>query len=160
MSELRQRLQELASGHGIRTLSLLLLDIDFFKQVNDRHGHPAGDQVLIAVAGCLRELLPEAGVLGRVGGEEFMVLIADRSCEAARELAEKLRLGVSELVVDIDSATGESEGPTAHRSVRVSVSIGVCNANPGQTLEQVYAIADQALYRAKQEGRNCVRAGS
>ncbi|MBQ0929460.1 GGDEF domain-containing protein [Ideonella alba] len=132
----------LLERHG-QPLSLLLLDIDEFKQINDQHGHACGDAVLVELAGLMSEQLRVSDQLGRWGGEEFLVLAASTPLEAAVELAERIR-----------SAT------QAHRFSHgqpVTVSIGVAQAVAGERPEQLVARADVALYEAKRRGRNQVR---
>lgn len=129
-----------------RALGLLILDLDHFKPVNDRLGHLGGDQVLRAFSALLRAGLPEAAVAGRLGGEEFAVLIEGGDAQALVELAEHLRREQAEQRVRI----GEE-------MVRVTVSIGCAMweesmENAGELLR----LADRALYQAKDAGRNCV----
>ncbi|PKL94945.1 MAG: hypothetical protein CVV18_07325 [Gammaproteobacteria bacterium HGW-Gammaproteobacteria-8] len=126
--------------------SVLMLDIDHFKQVNDQHGHASGDAVLRAIAQCCREQLREGDVIGRMGGEEFMILLpaADHSTTAA--VAERLRTAIAARHVH-----GEADV-----DIRVTVSIGIARAMDGETLESLMQRADQALYSAKRGGRNRV----
>lgn len=142
-----QRLQEwLAPGsHAPACASVLLFDVDHFKAINDRHGHPAGDQVLVAVAQAMRRALPVNAELCRVGGEEFMVLVADDFMRPAVEVAEELRRSVQELSVEV-----------CGRHIAVTVSGGVCRTATlsERTSHRAYAAADAALYLAKAAGRN------
>lgn len=126
--------------------ALAVLDIDRFKAVNDQHGHAAGDAVLRhfahTVAGCLRS----SDLLGRIGGEEFAVLLPQTDLAGARELAERIRRTVEESPV-----TDETQRP------RCTVSIGVAQwAGTGESVENLLARADGALYAAKRNGRNRV----
>jgi diguanylate cyclase (GGDEF)-like protein len=131
-------------------LSLLLLDIDFFKQVNDEHGHAVGDAALIAMAGVFKATLRDFDVVGRMGGEEFAVLLAGNDLERARLAAERLRLAVSEASLLV----GE-------RALSLTVSVGVTAlATPDQDVDSLLKIADDALYQAKREGRNRVVVGN
>ncbi|HET7921989.1 MAG TPA: diguanylate cyclase [Gammaproteobacteria bacterium] len=129
-----------------RPLSVFLLDVDHFKQVNDTLGHNTGDQVLRMLAGVYRQNLRQLDVIGRYGGEEFVVFLPETSIARAMEVAERVRRGVEEMKVD-----------TAGAEVRVTVSIGVAMAN--EQTESIAALineADRALYEAKRAGRNRV----
>ncbi|MFI7587465.1 diguanylate cyclase domain-containing protein [Spongisporangium articulatum] len=126
-----------AAGRG----GLVLVDVDHFKAVNDTYGHQTGDQVLQAVAAVLVAAAPQGATVARYGGEEFAVLLPRE--RGAEVLAEKLRQVVE-----------AAPGP-----VPVTASFGVAELTPGITPAQLVAAADGALYRAKQEGRNQVRAG-
>ncbi len=122
--------------------SVLLVDIDHFKSVNDTHGHQAGDEVLRAVTLTLRQELREGDMLGRWGGEEFLALLPATGLEGALVAAERLRRAVS--LRTFPYAGG------------VTVSIGVTSALPGDHLERMVARADAGMYRAKRAGRNRV----
>lgn len=128
------------------SVSLLILDLDHFKAINDRHGHAAGDRVLRAAADAWHTVLRGRDPLGRIGGEEFVVVCADTSLDQAMAVAERLREATTALHFDdIDPA------------LRVTVSIGVAQSQQSDdTHEDVLARADAALYRAKQRGRNRV----
>ena len=126
-------------------MSLLFLDLDHFKNVNDTHGHAAGDAVLKAVANAVKPLA-KSGVFARFGGEEFVVLLPDISLVAAAALAEKIRAAVEALRVAHDG-----------KQLTVTVSLGVAELT--DEMEDGAALikaADDALYRAKKAGRNCV----
>jgi diguanylate cyclase (GGDEF)-like protein len=123
-----------------------MFDIDYFKQVNDRHGHSAGDAVLRHFAGLLTATFRQVDLPARIGGEEFAVLLPSTPLEAAEEAANRLRLAMSDNAVDIDGV-----------QIACTVSGGVASMN-GETAE-VNALlkrADQALYAAKAAGRNQV----
>lgn len=126
-------------------LSLAVLDLDEFKKINDTHGHPAGDAVLMMTGSLLMSHLRRADLVGRVGGEEFALLMPDTGAEGAVRLAERLRAAVAQSAV-------ESKGP----SIQVTVSVGVARLRSGEDLAGLYARADSALYQAKQNGRNRV----
>ncbi|MFF4126965.1 GGDEF domain-containing protein [Microbispora rosea] len=127
-------------------LSLVLVDIDHFKKVNDTYGHLVGDQVLAQVAATLRTQLREYDVVGRFGGEEFVVLLPGADVHEARRVAERLRARVGRMVVPAEQAT-----------VTVTVSAGVAIMNVhGEDLIELLAAADLALYRAKELGRDRV----
>ncbi|MHB2019944.1 MAG: diguanylate cyclase [Candidatus Xenobia bacterium] len=130
-----------------RPLSLLLLDMDCFKSINDNHGHDVGDDVLKVVARLVNESLQgSAATAGRYGGEEILVLLPDTAGEAAVEQAERLRASVQELRI---IASGER--------LPVTVSIGVADNLDIRSTEELFRRADAALYQAKGNGRNQVR---
>ena len=130
--------------------ALLMVDIDHFKRVNDHYGHLAGDHVLRHIVGVLRQRLRASDVLGRYGGEEFMLLLPDTDLHGAAQLAEQLRQAVQ-------ATPCEWQG----QRIAFTVSIGVAAsadtpADPSRTSEALLQAADQALYRAKDDGRNRV----
>ncbi|MQY50328.1 diguanylate cyclase [Rhodocyclus tenuis] len=132
-------------------LSVLMVDIDLFKQFNDRFGHPAGDECIRRVAGALATVLDRGGdLLARYGGEEFAVVLAETTLDGACFVAERMREAIVTLALE------RSDVPLG----RVSASFGVACAVPmPETAASVLlAAADRALYRAKRDGRNCVRA--
>jgi diguanylate cyclase (GGDEF)-like protein len=131
-------------GHA---LTAMMLDVDHFKRVNDRHGHHVGDQVLRALADRCRSALRSVDLLGRYGGEEFAILLPGASEQsAATVLAERIRRKVAEEPIETD------DGP-----VRVTISIGVATIDPQmRSPEDLFKRADAALYEAKQAGRNRV----
>ncbi len=133
--------ERLASG-GV---ALLLIDLDDFKRINDRYGHPEGDRVLWHVGHVLADTLGARGTLGRWGGEEFLAVLPGHPLDAALRVAEELRLAVQ-------TAVG---GPEP-----LSVSVGVAVRQPGEDLAPVLRRADRAIYQAKAEGKNTVRAAS
>jgi diguanylate cyclase (GGDEF)-like protein len=128
-----------------RELALLMVDIDHFKKVNDQHGHPVGDQVLRAVAQTLASEVRQSDRVGRLGGEEFAVLAPEINAPGALTLAERLRRAVEELNI-----------PIGNGSLRVTISIGVNYWNGLEEVEMSDLLkhADEALYKAKQGGRN------
>lgn len=130
-----------------RSLALVMLDVDHFKRFNDVHGHPAGDAALIAVASYLQENIREGDWLFRLGGEEFVLLLGEVDSDDARAKAEELRDGIAALSV-------------AHHDTvlpRVTVSMGVAMFPAhGRELDALLTVADEALYSAKQAGRNRV----
>lgn len=134
-----------------RPLSLIALDIDRFKAINDQHGHPAGDAVLRQVALLLEEQVRASDLLARVGGEEFAVLAVDTGMIEASQLAERLRAAI------------ENAGPIAvgRAAIPVTISLGVVarriqGGELARAPERLLAAADDALYRAKRNGRNRV----
>ncbi|WP_368644080.1 diguanylate cyclase [Castellaniella ginsengisoli] len=134
-----------------RPMSLLMLDVDWFKSYNDQYGHPAGDVVLCQVARVLLESVRRPGDLAaRYGGEEFAVILPGLDVEAARNLAGQIRARVEALAI-----------PHAHGlSGRVTISIGVAemDLDDAHAAETLVGQADAALYRAKDNGRNRVEA--
>jgi diguanylate cyclase (GGDEF)-like protein len=141
-----------ALRHG-RALSLILVDIDHFKAVNDAHGHLAGDEALRACAGVLRETVRKEDVLARYGGEEFVVLARETALAGARALGERLRSGVERTPCSFQALT-----------LRLTVSVGVAAVETpgeyvaGESERAALAQADRALYLAKDAGRNRVMA--
>lgn len=130
-----------------RPLSLLMLDLDDFKKVNDSHGHQAGDEVLRRVGSILSSQSRIHDLPGRYGGEEFSVLLPETPIQGAGIIAERLRVAVANQVVEHESAR-----------IRITVSIGVATLRPGEdtTFPDLVARADQALYEAKRRGKNRV----
>lgn len=127
------------------SLTLAMLDIDHFKQVNDRRGHAAGDAVLKAFAQVMGRALAGTEVLGRWGGEEFLILsTAERSCEELRALVDRIREQLINTPIDVSGGT-----------LHANFSAGVACYHPGDTLSQLLDSADQALYAAKHGGRGC-----
>lgn len=127
-------------------ICVLMLDLDWFKRLNDAHGHAAGDAALVAFAASCRTNIRALDLVGRLGGEEFAILLPDAGIAEGRDIAERVRLAV------VRAPVGEDEG-----RIPVSVSIGVAEGKPGETLESAMSRADSALYLAKHAGRNCVR---
>ena len=123
---------------GRSDLALLMLDIDDFKRINDTMGHPAGDHVLRRVAAILQQTVRSSDICARLGGEEFGVLMTGSSAEGARQIAERIRERIAQLL-----------NP-------VTVSIGVANLTSDSTFQSLIEHADQALYRAKAAGKNRV----
>ncbi len=133
----------LAARYG-HALAVLAVDLDHFKAVNDRFGHAGGDRVLAAVAGLFAGAARlDVDVIGRVGGEEFMILLPHTGREGAEAFAERLRLALAEAPIAVDGTP-----------VRVTTSIGLRSFDPGAEPEQMLLDADKALYRAKETGRN------
>ncbi|WP_210395248.1 GGDEF domain-containing protein [Motiliproteus sediminis] len=137
----RERLQD----HGHSFVSLLMIDVDHFKRINDLHGHQAGDSVLIKVAQLIRNQLREYNEVGRYGGEEFLVLMPGTGPGQALKVAERIRQQVADYRFE-------------HQRERfiVTLSLGVATVIGDEELEQVVRRADQSLYAAKERGRNRV----
>jgi diguanylate cyclase (GGDEF)-like protein len=147
LRELGERMVALQASQTT-VLAVLMLDIDYFKDVNDRFGHAAGDDVLRHLTQVVREHLREDALLARYGGEEFTVLLPVRTRAEAQAVAERLRE-----VIELTPCE------TRLGSIRVTVSIGVSFHQPSTTLEQDLARADTCLYEAKHSGRNRVVTG-
>ncbi len=131
-----------AVGRYQRDCTLILFDVDHFKSINDEHGHEVGDRVLVALASRVQASLRETDRLGRWGGEEFIVLSTDTTMSGARKMAERLRRRIA--------MTPFEEVGT------VTVSIGIAICRPGDSAQSLIDRADQAMYHAKQGGRNRV----
>ncbi len=139
----------LAAGRARRRkgqFALLALDIDHFKRINDEHGHPVGDAVLISLAQTLREFARNGDIVARAGGEEFWILAPNTDTEGASALAERVRLGVRRHAIHV----GRLE-------LTITTSVGVAVfEDTKETPQELFTRADQALYAAKAAGRNCV----
>ncbi|MDW8326206.1 MAG: diguanylate cyclase [Anaerolineales bacterium] len=131
-----------------KPLSLVMLDIDHFKQVNDQHGHLLGDKALHAVATTLAQNKRPYDWAGRWGGEEFLLVLPATDSQEAALVAERLRVGIQEMRVPLPDGG----------AISVQASLGVSTFEPGSahTLDLLVHQADEALMRAKREGRNCV----
>lgn len=132
--------------HGV-PLSLLMIDLDHFKQVNDTYGHLAGDQVLVALANMVSLSIRSEDVFARYGGEEFVVLSSNCDLDAAGTIAERIRENVANQVVEYSD-----------QKIQITVSIGVASiSNPEEkTADELILAADRAMYEAKRGGRNRV----
>lgn len=128
-----------------KALSAMLLDLDHFKRLNDTHGHLAGDEVLTGFADDVKRCLRDSDIICRWGGEEFIILLQDTNGSGARRVAEKIRLLAEQHTYVF---TGSA--------LQVTVSLGLTELHPDDTLQSLIARADQALYSAKQNGRNRV----
>ncbi|MFP5378953.1 MAG: GGDEF domain-containing protein, partial [Vicinamibacteria bacterium] len=128
-------------------VSMVMFDLDHFKEINDRYGHLCGDAVLAAVGRRMRDVLRGSDVKCRYGGEEFLVLLPETPLAGARRVSETLRREIADRPI-----------PWAGEALAISASFGITQALPGEVnIEALIGRADQALYRAKHEGRNCVR---
>jgi diguanylate cyclase (GGDEF)-like protein len=141
-------LSELLKRPEASPCAILIMDIDFFKRINDQHGHAAGDEVLKRVAEAVRSMATAPAFFGRLGGEEFLIVVPDADLAAARRWAETLRLKIA--AIDTRAVIPGHLGVTT--SVGLTVSLAGTD-DPGSML----ARADLALYAAKRSGRNCVR---
>ena len=142
MNQSLQREVDLAR-RNLQPLSVLMLDIDHFKSINDRFGHATGDEVLKAVATVLKDSLRNIDMVFRYGGEEFLVLLSNTSREAAQMVGERLRLAVLGL-------QHVEEG----RALELSISLGCATLLAGESPDSLLRRADNALYVSKREGRN------
>lgn len=146
------RLVEQAAG-GNRPLSVLMLDIDYFKSINDRLGHDAGDEVLREVAARLRQSVRGVDLVCRQGGEEFLVMMPETDMAVAAMIAERLRRSIAMEPFDI-------EGKYGPRALNATISIGAASFDAAEDAANLLRRADQALYRAKRDGRNRVAAAA
>jgi diguanylate cyclase (GGDEF)-like protein len=133
-----------------RALSCVMFDVDHFKGVNDAHGHDAGDAVLAAVGAAAQEQCRQSDVVGRYGGEEFLVVLPETGPDGARAMGERIRGAIERVAVDHGG-----------HALTVTASFGVATASPdapggGQDARAILKRADDALYRAKDRGRNRV----
>jgi len=119
---------------------VMMLDIDHFKHINDLYGHASGDEALRQVAHCVRKTLREQDVAGRLGGDEFSLVLPDTQANDAVNLAER-----------IVGLLGQRQTQT--RQTRVSLSFGIVQMNPNESVDEALRRADQALYEAKRQGR-------
>jgi diguanylate cyclase (GGDEF)-like protein len=143
--ELGQRQVEIAQRFN-RPLSVLMLDIDHFKSVNDRFGHAAGDQALRVISAQLRGLVRDIDIVSRYGGEEFVIVLLENPLDQASLIGERIRQGIADTRI-----------PYNHAGLQVTISVGIATLSAQtRTLGDLIELADQALYPAKQNGRNCV----
>jgi diguanylate cyclase (GGDEF)-like protein len=141
------------SARSKESVALLMIDLDHFKWINDTYGHPAGDDVLRGVAETLSEVTRPTDLVGRFGGEEFLVLLPGIDERATKEAAERVLSAVAKLHVLTTGKRGETT-TIADRTT----SIGVARYPvDGESLEQLLQAADSAVYAAKEGGRNQVR---
>jgi diguanylate cyclase (GGDEF)-like protein len=129
-----------------RPISVILVDIDHFKAINDTFGHAAGDAILIAIADLLRRHMRQSNAVARIGGEEFILLLPGTAQQNAYTLADRLRLELAE----------QHFGSLHSGLQKITASFGVAEHTPHQTLHDIMSIADRMLYEAKRSGRNCV----
>jgi diguanylate cyclase (GGDEF)-like protein len=150
MEQLLQRELALSERHG-QALSLVMIDMDKFKEINDEHGHAAGDHMLRAFADCVRMTLRKTDLAFRYGGDEFCIALPQTGVEQAKAVVQKLRQAYS--AVDFSDAI-------AHLAAQPTLSIGVAERSVREnliTLPTLLAAADSALYEAKKADRNCIK---
>ena len=136
---------DLARRHG-KPLSLMVIDLDHFKKINDTYGHNIGDKVLQGTVNCIQKTIRSSDILFRYGGEEFVVLLNGAAKKGATLLAERLRESIE-----------KSECETEGNKIKTTVSIGIASLNIDDEPESLFINADKALYNAKKDGRNCVK---
>ena len=127
-------------------ISVMMIDLDYFKKINDTFGHAAGDKVLVEVAETLRKHCRNYDILIRFGGEEFTLVMLNCTHEHSIQAAERIRADIASLQIAYEQ----------HCRIPVTASIGVCSGK-NMEMEQMILIADEAVYQAKEAGRNCVR---
>lgn len=142
-AELRRLIKGLHRHHD--NFCVLMMDIDFFKRVNDQYGHAVGDEVLRRLAAVSQTQLRETNLFGRWGGEEFIVLMPQTTLEEAVMAAQRLRQAIAAMVFDVEGVT-----------FQITISIGAAQLQPMESADAVVARSDEALYAAKHAGRNCV----
>lgn len=150
LDQLLQREVALCERHGV-SLSLVMIDMDKFKEINDEHGHAAGDHLLRAFADCVRITLRKTDLAFRYGGDEFVIALPQTNVEQAQAVVQKVRQAFA--AVDFSDAI-------AHLAQQPTLSIGVAERSPRDglvTLPNLLAAADAALYDAKRNNRNCIR---
>jgi len=130
-----------------RPLSVVMMDIDFFKHYNDAHGHPQGDELLKSFSAILKKTIRESDIASRYGGEEFVVIMPETGGELAFASAERVRKAIE---------ANDFQGGETQPGGRVTVSMGVSSYTEGMSVDELLKSADNALYRAKEEGRNMV----
>ncbi len=128
-----------------QSLSLLVIDIDFFKKVNDNYGHVFGDTVLKVIAKMIDTVTRNTDMTFRYGGEEFVVILSKTDTKGAAVIAERIRELIASMVIEEDS-----------KRLQTTISIGVSTLNNQESAKSLFVRADEALYRAKRRGRNCV----
>jgi diguanylate cyclase (GGDEF)-like protein len=128
------------------TSVLMVLDVDQFKCINDRYGHPLGDKALIHLSRVMQSVLRSEDVLARIGGDEFAILLPNTNLLAASSLAERLRQRVMQSPLTLPDGD----------ELIITISAGLVENSEGELMESLYTRADQMLYQAKQTGRNCI----
>ncbi|WP_461481967.1 diguanylate cyclase [Porticoccus sp.] len=136
---------------GVQTCALVLLDLDHFKDINDRYGHPAGDRVLVSSVQCLQALLRPYDKIYRYGGEEFLICMPSTTLEEARCVAERLRDSIAAQRILCDGSD---------QMLQVTASFGVTMLDQSLAVEDAIDHVDKAMYEAKTAGRNCVVVGA
>lgn len=127
--------------------AIIILDLDHFKNINDRFGHSAGDEALRCVAEVLKHNVREQDIIARFGGEEFIILLQETSQRISMDIAERCRQAIKKLNIEIESGT----------SIHFTASFGIATSKVEYEIEQVVRHADQALYKAKQQGRDQIQ---
>jgi len=137
-----------SSEEDKKQVSMIMMDVDFFKGLNDTHGHQVGDLVLQQTVEVVKSILRGKDVTGRVGGEEFSIVLPDTTLQEAQKIAERIRQAIENLKIQNNDLI-----------VKTTVSLGVASSEQIEmgSLDELIQISDQALYQAKADGRNCVR---
>ena len=148
--EIRLRQEVAASIRQNIPLCAIMIDIDFFKSVNDTYGHQAGDAVLKEVSNTIKNSLRESDIPSRYGGEEFAILLPFTKLEEAYSVAQRLRASVEQAEINISDVCEDKD------FIKVTISVGVSEFNKDITGEELFRRADKALYDAKTHGRNKV----
>lgn len=144
--EVCDRLMEVTGRNGA-SFSVLFLDLDHFKQINDTYGHDVGDLVLKSVTRCMKQTCRSCDIIGRVGGEEFSIFLPETDNQGAMVFAERLRACIEQEILSIDQQT----------TIRVTASIGVASKmKHHKAISDIQRDADHAMYHAKKDGRNRV----
>ena len=132
-----------------RPLSLVYVDIDHFKSINDSYGHAAGDKALKRLTAIFRRMIRETDHFGRIGGEEFLLILPETDLNGATTIADRIRQLVETSIVKV-----------GHHSIQITISIGVACRTDDSPFEEVMNLADRNLYKAKNGGRNQVSNGT
>lgn len=140
-----------------RPVALVVIDLDHFKAINDRHGHAAGDRVLARVACAVASVCRASETAARIGGEELAVILPGADREAARVAAERIRRAIGAQVVHLDGVGGRPGGSGGPLSVTASLGVASSEELALRTPEALFEAADRALFVAKASGRNCTR---
>ena len=148
--EVRLKQEVAAAKRQQKPLCGMMIDVDFFKKVNDTYGHAAGDEVLRQTAHIIKELLRESDIPSRYGGEEFAILLPFTLLDEAKVVGERLRKAVETSPITI----GENDADK--KDINVTISMGIAEFSPDETGEELFERADKALYQAKENGRNKV----
>jgi len=139
---------ELAQRHN-RPLGLIMLDVDHFKTINDTYGHCAGDKLLQSLVQCAEKSLRISDMIYRYGGEEFVIILPETDTAGILRLAKRIRRRVEKLETSIGD-----------QAVHMTISSGIASLSNSDDEKSLLGRADEALYRAKREGRNCIRIAS
>ncbi len=145
MESLEHQIKIAHRNQSENSLCLMMMDLDFFKKINDTYGHVVGDFVLRHVAGRIQAAVRDFDMVGRFGGEEFVIIMTEANLELANIVAERIRKGVMETPLHLKEF-----------SIRVTISVGVAMLRPGERKEALLDRADAAMYEAKKSGRNRV----
>lgn len=149
MLPLLREQQELVKRH-MQACSIAMLDLDHFKIINDQHGHTAGDCVLAGVSRFIIENIRPYDKFFRVGGEEFLICFQNANTEQARDMIERLRIGIAAMKIPISK----------NNELSITASFGIASIEADASIEQSIEQADKALYQAKTAGRNCIKTWS